>query len=186
MDMSETSRQDVDEVDLLLDNARLRDELEPYRDESIDDPAVTRMTLQTENEYLASMLAWERAPALPIRSWFAPLMELPSPDSIDDATLSRLLAETIERLFSQRVVLRYTDHLSDRELYTIIYRDILPCCEKKVELPGKYLEWRCVDETEVWLRFYATPVERRRYQEEHDVELPPSETPQYKRHLPGS
>lgn len=185
MDMSETSRQDVDEVDLMLDNARLRDELEPYRDESIDTPAVTRMSLKTENEYLASILAWERAPALPIASWFMPLMELPSPDSIDDETLSRLLLETIDRLYSQRVVLRLTDHLSDRELYTIIYRDILPCCEKKVELPGKYLEWRCIEETETWLRYYANPVDRRRYQEEHGVELPPSETPKYKRNLPG-
>jgi hypothetical protein len=185
MDMSETSRQDVDEVDLMLDNARLRDELEPYRDESIDDPAVTRMSLVKENEYLASILAWERAPALPIGSWFMPLMELPSPDSIDDQTLSRLLIETIERLYSERVVLRYTDHLSDRELYTIIYRDILPCCEKKVELPGKNLEWRCIEETETWLRYYANPVDRRRFQEEHDVELPPSETPKYKRNLPG-
>ena len=53
MDTSETSRRLVDEVDLLLANAQLRDELEPYRDESIDDPSVTRMSLRTENEYLA-------------------------------------------------------------------------------------------------------------------------------------
>ena len=89
MDTSETSRPAVDEVDLLLANARLRDELEPYRDESIDDPSVTRMSLRTENEYLASMLAWERAPALPIASWFTPVMELPSPDAIDDELVHR-------------------------------------------------------------------------------------------------
>jgi hypothetical protein len=185
MDTSETSRSAVDEVDLMLANARLRDELEPYRDESIDDPSVTRMSLKTENEYLASMLAWERAPALPIASWFMPLLELPSPDSLDDTKLSSLLLETIDRLYSERVVLRYTDHLSDRELYTIIYRDILPCCEKKLELPGKYLEWRCIEENETWLRYYADAIDRRRFQEEFDVELPPSETPKYKRNLPG-
>jgi hypothetical protein len=185
MDTSETSRSAVDEVDLMLANARLRDELEPYRDESIDDPSVTRMSLKTENEYLASMLAWERAPALPIASWFMPLLELPSPDSLDDTKLSALLSETIDRLYSERVVLRYTDHLSDRELYTIIYRDILPCCEKKLELPGKYLEWRCIEENETWLRYYADAIDRRRFQEEFDVELPPSETPKYKRNLPG-
>jgi hypothetical protein len=185
MDTSETSRSAVDEVDLMLANARLRDELEPYRDESIDDPSVTRMSLKTENEYLASMLAWERAPALPIASWFMPLLELPSPDSLDDAKLSSLLLETIDRLYSERVVLRYTDHLSDRELYTIIYRGILPCCEKKLELPGKYLEWRCIEENETWLRYYADAIDRRRFQEEFDVDLPPSETPKYKRNLPG-
>ncbi len=185
MDTSETSRPAVDEVDLLLANARLRDELEPYRDESIDDPSVTRMSLRTENEYLASMLAWERAPALPIASWFTPVMELPSPDAIDDEMLRSLLYETIDRLYSQKVVLCYTDHLSDRDLYRIIYRDILPCCEKKVELPGKYLEWRCIEDNETWLRYYADAIERRRFQEEHDVDIPPSETPTYRRNLPG-
>lgn len=185
MDMSETSRSTVDEVDLLMANARLRDELEPYRDESIDDASVTHMSLRTENEYLASMLAWERAPALPIASWFTPVLELPSPDALSDEQLSTLLVETINKLYSQRVVLRFTDHLNDRELYKIIYRDILPCCEKKVELPGKFLEWRCIEDTEIWLRYYADAVERRRFQEEHDLELPASEKPPFKRDLPG-
>jgi len=184
MDTSETRRAAVDEVELLLANARLRDELEPYRDESIDDASVTRMSLRTENEYLASMLAWERAPALPIASWFTPVMELPSPDALDDDALSSLLTDTIARLYAEKVVLCYTDHLCDRELYKIIYRDILPCCEKKVELPGKYLEWRCIEDNETWLRFYADAIERRRFQEEHDVDIPPSEQPKYKRNMP--
>ncbi len=185
MDTSETSRRVIDEVDLLMANARLRDELEPYRDESIDDPSISRMSLRTENEYLASMLAWERAPALPIADWFTPSMELPAPDSLDDETLAQVLDRAIARLYSQKVVLRFTDHLSDRELYMIVYRDILHCCEKKVELPGKCLEWRCIEDNETWLRYYADAVERRRFQEEHDVDLPPSETPKYPRKLPG-
>ncbi|MDE0864686.1 MAG: hypothetical protein OSA98_12930 [Rubripirellula sp.] len=185
MDTSETSRHAIDEVDLLLANARLRDELEPYRDESIDDPSVARMSLRTENEYLASMLAWERAPALPIANWFAPAMELPIPDSLDDESLSQVLRQAIARLYSQKVVLRFTDHLSDRELYKIVYRDILQCCEKKVELPGKFLEWRCIEDNDTWLRYYADAIERRRFQEEHDVDLPAAETPGYKRNLPG-
>jgi hypothetical protein len=185
MDTRETSRPGVDEVDLMLANARLRDELEPYRDESIDDSSTNRMSLRTENEYLESMLAWERAPALPIASWFTPELEIPSPDHLDDEELTLVLNQTIERLFSQRVVLRYTDHLSDRDLYKIIYRDVLTCCEKKVDLPGKSLEWRCVEDNETWMRFYANAVDRRRYQEEHDVEIPPSETPQHTRSLPG-
>ncbi|MDA9856904.1 hypothetical protein N9D23_02200 [Rubripirellula sp.] len=185
MDRSDIRQRRVEEVDLMLTNARLRDELEPYRDESID-PSVSRMSLQDENEYLASMLAWEKAPALPIASWFSPVLELPSPDLLDDEELSSLLLVTVEKLYSARVILRYTDHLSDRDLYKIIYRDILPCCEKKVELPGKFLEWRCMEDTDVWLRFYADAIERRRFQEEFEVELPPSETPMHKRQLPGN
>ena len=183
--MSETRRTVIDEVDLLLANARLRDELEPYRDESIDD-ASSRMPLHTENEYLASILAWERAPALPIAHWFSPPLELPVPESLNDDELSRLLRQTIQRFFAKQIVLRFTDHLSDRELYTIIFRDILPCCEKKLDVPGKYLEWRCIEDEETWLRFYADAIERRRIQEEHDIELPPSETPKHRRRLPGN
>ena len=82
MDMRETRRQAIDEVELMLANARLRDELEPYRDESIES-STKRMSLQAENEYLASMLAWERAPALPIGKWFSPELELPMPSSLD-------------------------------------------------------------------------------------------------------
>jgi len=185
MDTSETSRHAIDEVDLLLANARLRDELEPYRDESIDDSSVNRMSLRTENEYLASMLAWERAPALPIANWFSPAMELPAPSSLDDETLSQVLGQTIARLYSQKVVLRFTDHLSDRELYRIVYRDILPCCEKKVEVPGKFLEWRCIEDNDTWLRYYADAIERRRFQEEHGVDVPAAEKPAYRRNLPG-
>ncbi len=186
MDMSDASQPVIDEVDLMLDNARLRDELEPYRDESIDDSSVKRMPLQTENEYLASMLAWERAPALPISCWFSPPMQLPAPDSINDAELNGLLLETVQRLYDKNVVLRFTDHLCDRDLYKIIFRDIMPSCEKKVDVPGKSLEWRCVEDDETWLRFYAGPVDRRRFQEDHDIDLPPSEEPKFKRQLPGN
>ncbi|MEO1528946.1 MAG: hypothetical protein AAFX06_26290 [Planctomycetota bacterium] len=182
--MRESRRQSLDEVDLLLANARLRDELEPYRDESIDS-SMNRMPLKAENEYLASMLAWERAPALPIADWFSPPMQLLPPDAMGDTQLSHVLKQTIESLFSKDIVLRCTDHLCDRELYTIIYRDILPCCEKMVDVPGKALEWMCVEDSDTWLRFYATAVERRRYQEENGGDLPPSETPKFRRHLPG-
>ncbi len=181
---SDTSRHGTDEVELLMANARLRDELEPYRDESIDS-SINRMPLRAENEYLESMLAWERAPALPISSWFNPPLQIPAPEDLDDKQLESKLKETIDRLYSNRVVLRFTDHLSDRELYKIIYRDILPCCEKKVDIPTKILEWHCVDDNDTWLRYYANAIERRRYQEERDVDLPASEKPRYRRDLPG-
>jgi hypothetical protein len=48
-----------EEVDQLMLNARLRDELEPYLDESVDLVDVRRMSTPMENEFLASMLEWE-------------------------------------------------------------------------------------------------------------------------------
>ncbi|MEM9365080.1 MAG: hypothetical protein AAGD07_03720 [Planctomycetota bacterium] len=176
--------QRIDEVDLLIANARLRDELEPYRDEAVDTTAAGRMTLAEENEYLASILAWERAPALPIAQWFDPPLRIPAPDQLDEEQLSLILQQTVERLYSQRIVLSCTDHLSNRQLYGVIYRDILPCCEKKLPSRGNVLEWRCVNDDETWLTFYADAVERRRFQEEHCVEPPPRQRPRYRRRLP--
>lgn len=176
----------LDEVELMLDNARLRDELEPYVDDSLD--RVPRMSLVLENEYLASMLAWERAPAIPIAKWVDPPLEMPHPDTLDDAGLHARLHQTIRQLYAAKVILEYTDHLTDRQLYTILYRDILPCCEKKLDLPHNYLHWRCVadEDEQTWLRFYASPVERRQWQELTGWNPPPSEPPPHPRRLPGS
>lgn len=185
--MNDAGRPQLDEVDLLMMNARLRDELEPYVDESLAAPASGRMPLSVENEYLASMLAWERAPAMPIAQWFEPPLQLPHPDALDEDALHRRLWHAIERLYDVRIVLECTDHLSDRQLYTLIYRDILPCCEKKVDLPRNYLHWRCLDEDDQasWLKFYASAAERRQWQEEMGLEPPPAELPRYPRHMPS-
>src|SRR6478672_8385154 len=91
------------EVDELLLNARLRDELEPFLDESVHILDCRRLPTSDENEFLAQMLAWERAPVLPIAKWFQPELNLPAPDQLTDPQLSKLLAEAIERLYSQRI-----------------------------------------------------------------------------------
>ncbi len=176
----------ADEVDQLLLNAQLRDDLEPYVDESVDLLTVRQMPLATENEFLQSMLAWERAPALPIGKWFHPELILPKLDDRSDEEVRTILRETSKRLFSQRIVLEMTEHLSDRQLYCLISRDILPSYEKKIDQPKNYLHWHCLDDndTDSWLRFYASDEERRLWQEENDGELPPMEAPPYPRPMP--
>lgn len=175
-----------EEVDQLLLNARLRDALEPYIDESLSLLNATQMTTMSENEFLASMLAWEQAPVLPIGRWFQPELVIPHPDRLDDPQLHNVLWETINRLYSARVVLEFTDHLSDRELYCVIYRDILPSPEKMIDLPKNYLHWRCLDDTEpeIWLTYYATEEERRLWQAETG-QRPPRALPRpFPRRLP--
>lgn len=176
----------TEEVELLLHNARLRDELEPYIDESVQLVHFRQMNIREENSFLESMLAWERAPALPISCWSLPELVLPRPSSLDDDVLDALLADAIDRLFSVRVTLEMTDHLSNRELYTLIYRDILPACEKKVDLPGNFLCWRCVDESdqETWLTYYATESERLGWLESNQGPLPDGRPVPYPRKLP--
>ena len=180
-------RPQPEEVDHLLRNAQLRDELEPFFDESIARVNVQEVTTPVENEFLASMLAWEHAPVLAISKWFEPELKLPHPDTLSDNELHDRLWETIHRLFDKRIVLDFTDHLSDRELYRLIYRDILPSPEKKIDVPGNYLHWDCADvggDPEVWLRYYASEEEREDWAEDFTDPLPDREKPPYPRHLP--
>jgi hypothetical protein len=177
----------ADEVDQLLLNAKLRDELEPFRDESVDLVDLARMTTPAENEFLASLLAWERAPVLPISQWFDPELQLPAPEQLDDRQLHALLMATIHRLYEKRIVLEFTDHLSDRQLYCLLCRDILRSSEKKLELPKNVLRWHCLDaedDPETWLRFYASDLEREEWADETGEPLPPSEPPPFPRKLP--
>ena len=98
-----------------------------------------------------------------------------------------MLTATIEKLFEKRIVLDFTDHLSDYQLYGLIFRDILPSHEKKLERRTSYLHWDCANINEspdMWLRYYATPADRTAWAEENDQPLPPREEPPFKRRLP--
>lgn len=176
----------ADDVDQLLLNARLRDELEPFVDESFNLLRLRSMTLKAENEFLASMLDWERAPVLPISRWFEPELTLPRPEALTEEELTKNLWDTIHKLYSRRIILEFTDHLSDRELYQLICRDILPSFEKKFDQPRNYLHWHCVDENdaECWLRYYATEEERDLWHVENEGDLPLSEPPPFPRQMP--
>lgn len=176
-----------DEVDQLLLNARLRDELEPFLDESVHLLDCRRLPTHAENEFLAQMLAWERAPVLPISRWFDPELVLPAPDKLSDEELHDRLWDTLERLYDQRIVLDFTDHLSDRQLYTLIYRDILPSHEKRIDLPRNYLHWHCLDydaQPEIWLSYYAGDEEREEWAQETGQPLPPQLPLPYPRKMP--
>jgi hypothetical protein len=177
-----------EDVEHLLRNAELRDQLEPLSDESIARVNVAHLPTPIENEFLASMLAWEQAPILPISRWFVPELSIPHPDALDDGALHEKLWGTIRTLFTQRIVLDFTDHLSDRQLYCLIYRDILPATEKKIESSRNYLHWDCAnthDDPVLWLQYYASDEDRAAWAEENDEDaLPEMADPPYRRNLP--
>jgi hypothetical protein len=175
------------EVDLLLENARLRDALEPFLDESLSLLQARRLPTHEENEFLASMLAWERAPVLPISQWFVPELVLPPPESLTDQQLHESLWDTLRRLYGKRIIVEFTDHLSDRQLYCVIFRDILPSPEKMLESRKSFLHWHCLDpdeDVDVWLRYYASPRERADWARETGERLPPMERPPHPRKMP--
>src|SRR5215471_10694 len=106
--MSSVEQPKPEEVEHLLRNAQLRDELEPYRDEAVLSLNQDQVPTPVENEFLASMLAWERAPILPISQWFSPELLLPAPDKLSDEALRVALWDIINKLFEKRVVLDFT------------------------------------------------------------------------------
>lgn len=176
-----------DEVEHLLRNAQLRDALDPYLDEAYVSINAHRLPTPVENQWLESMLAWERAPTLPIAQWFEPPLVIPAPEGLADEPLHDLLWDTIQKLFDKRIVLDFTDHLSDRQLYTIIYRDILPAQEKQFDRGENFLHWDCADTAEnpeVWLRYYASDEDRRQWLETESDPLPDREPPPFPRKLP--
>jgi hypothetical protein len=177
----------ADELEQLLRNAELRDELEPYYDESIARVNVQHLPLNVENEFLASMLAWEMAPVLPIYRWFEPELRPPRPSALNDADLHDILQDVVQKLYEKRIVLDFADHLTDREFYTLIYRDILPSREKKIDSGNNYLHWDCAGaggDPEVWLRYYASEADREAWAEMYRQPLPPRCQPAYRRQLP--
>jgi hypothetical protein len=185
--MSNIPRPRPEEVDHLLRNAQLRDELEPFLDESIYCVNESELPTPVENEFLASMLAWERAPVLPISKWFEPELVLAHPNSLSDDELHDALWDAVQKLYDKRIVLDFTDHLSDRQLYRLIYCDILPSPEKKIDAVANYLHWDCSgshDDPDVWLRYYASEDERLDWYESTQDSLPPAEPPPFPRELP--
>ncbi len=181
-----TIPEDVDEI---LRNAELRSELEPYFDESISRVNVQHISLRHENEYLAAMLEWERAPVLPIYRWFEPELRPPHPSQLDDASLPKILDDLIERLYEKKIVLDFTDHLSDRELYQLICQDILPSREKKIDLRNGALHWDCshtggVNDPVLWLKYYASDEDRDDWAERYGQPLPKKELPHFPRFMP--
>jgi hypothetical protein len=168
----------MNDIDELLLNAELRNELERYYDESLFVIDTGQMTTHNENEYLRSILAWEQAPVLPISQWFEPELKLPPHELLSDADVGEKLQQTLQDLYDRNIVLDFTGHLSDRQLYCLIRRDILPEKEKRLAVANSYLHWQCIDpiiDEENWLRFYADDEERRQWQAETGLPLPPME-----------
>ncbi len=179
---------DSHEVDCLIRNGELRTAIEPFLDESIWEIDFRSLPTAVENRYLESMLAWELAPLTPVAMWFEPQLALQPACTLDDDQIRDRLWRTIDALYEKRIVLDFADHLSDRDLYALIRRDILPAKVKQVDLPENYVHWDCSatpdgDPTN-WLIFYASDEDREEWRLEQGRELPAKQVPGFPRALP--
>jgi hypothetical protein len=179
---------DPADVECLIRNGELRDAIEPYLDEAIWEIDFRTLPTDVENRFLESMLAWEQAPLVPIARWFDPPLALQPVCTLDEEQVRERLWETIERLYSRRIVLDFTDHLSDRELYALIRRDILPAAVKRVDLPDNFTHWDCSathdGDPTIWLTYYASDEEREIWELEEGREPPARLVPPFPRALP--
>jgi len=112
---------------------------------------------------------------------------LPEPDSISDTDISTKLWEVIAGLASLRVYLNQTDHLSDRELYATLWREVLRTDVPAIDEIGfnhhvDLLSGGGEHEMALYLRYYADEEERRNWVKDFpDTELQPREAPSHNR-----
>ncbi|HTG17237.1 MAG TPA: hypothetical protein VK747_18440, partial [Blastocatellia bacterium] len=79
-----------------------------------------------EEDFLQGVVAYESAPWTTHYQQLAEAgVELPDPETMDDEKLTAKLWEVIEALARMRVFLESTNHLSDRELYTELWSEVL-------------------------------------------------------------
>ena len=102
---------------------------------------------------------------------------------LNDAQLTAALREVIDALAAERIYLENTDHLSDRELYERIRRDVLT---RSYAVAGD--NWDAHDFSDVYddvtrdiyLTHYADDISRKMY-EENGVAVPPKRPTPYDR-----
>lgn len=122
-------------------------------------------------------------------------VDLPYPNDVDEKVLATKLWEVIHALAGLRVFLRHTDHLSDRELYELLWWDFLrqetldttalPEMRCKLDILGD----RNGEQLYLYLKFYAEEQERRLWSEQYpDSPLPTHLDPPFRRDksLPNS
>lgn len=91
---------------------------------------------------------------------------LPAPDDLDDKFLHEKLWEVIHKLAELRVFLSNTNHLDDRALYTLLWKDLLNeftwdmSHAENGALHLDILGSGSEEDTRVWLQYYATEEDR--------------------------
>jgi hypothetical protein len=144
---------------------------------------------EVAEQFWEQVVAYEKAPwTTTFKQLEESGMQLPAPETLDDEQLTRKLGELIQRLALLRVFLDETDHLSDRELYTLLWSDMLREETKAVTLDEDSachmspLGGCSEEDTQLYLKYYADEEWRCDWQKQYPEEtLPDHEDPPYDR-----
>lgn len=154
----------------------------------------TPLSSDIEEAFLEQVLAYEHGP-------FTTHLELlnndkvflPPPEEITDEAMPELLKALIDALARRQTFISSTDHLSDREVYTHLWRESLreetlavepsPNFHCGIDLLGSGSE----EDNQIYLKYYASEETRAQWAREFPrIVMPPHEDPPYDRdrHLP--
>jgi hypothetical protein len=171
--------EDASDVDREIRIEKLKRELNDLAGGSMISGAFGQVSSELEEIFLTRVCELEKTP------WdtnFDRLVQrgvaMTPPAELDDTSLHAKLHEVICALAAIHCFLENTDHLSDRELYEWLWTDGLREETPEPQLGGT---WHmspigsCTDEdTAIFLKYYASEKERRRWQEEFVTDpLPP-------------
>jgi hypothetical protein len=131
---------------------------------------------------------WGMIESAPRNALLAAGIPLPRPETVADDQLRDVLWRVINGLAELRIFLDSTDHLSDRDLYTLLHDDILgrpmfyspndPYSAAHVSMVGSGSD----EDTELWLRYYADEMTRARWATDFpDDVIPPHDEPPHQR-----
>jgi len=138
-----------------------------------------------------SVLSYEKAPDT---THFEQIrgegLELPAPEEMDDEECTSMLWKIIYLLAEKRVFLYSTDHLSDRELYSKLWMDVLHDVVKDIK-PSLNSAWHVdfvstgsEENNHLYLKYYADEKARQEwlayFPDEH---IPDHEDPPYVRDI---
>ena len=117
-------------------------------------------------------------------------VQLPEPGDLDDVALHHALWRTVEGLATLGIFLHHTDHLSDRELYTQLVREVLPeemPALDRDENSAWHIDVLGYEKPELYLKYYADEKTREFWRIDFpDDPIPAREDPpcDRDRHLP--
>ena len=144
---------------------------------------------EVEEAFLERVLAFETSPKRTLIDLLGDAgIELPRPSKLTGRELTAKLWEVIHALIAQYVILGNTDHLSDREMYTLLWNETLRT--EYVINPNYSIQ---IDLTKTgpdngmpaYLKYYATEEQRRMYSAAYpDFKMPEHvEPPRRRDHL---
>jgi len=179
----------MDELDRVTNVDRMKARLSRMSGGKLVAGEVAALPAELREEFWRRVLAFECGPfTTDFQRLAGAGVELPAPESMGDAELTSKLWEVIGRLARMRVFISRTDHLSNRDLYSLLWHEALreevpvdldeDDGASHIDLLGAGRD----EDAQLYLKFYADEAERRDWLESFPgYVMPPREVPPYDR-----